>query len=83
MRLEPSASSRRVIVPWYDADGICIATMVLLFMVLGFGTVGILVALAEPMFNGHVWVPAGLTAASALIFCTIGLRLFKRRRGQR
>ena len=83
MRLEPSASSRRVIVPWYDADGMCIATMVVLFIVLGFGAVGIWVALVEPAFHDYLWMPAVLMAASALTLCTIGLRLFRRRHGRR
>ena len=83
MHLEPTAISRKVIVPWYDADGVCIATIIFLLLVLGFTLVGIAVARQEPAFNEHLWLPTVLAAASLLPLLTIGLRLFKRRQARR
>ena len=83
VHLEPTAISRKVIVPWYDADGVCMATMIFLLLVLGFAAVGIVVARQEPSFNQHLWMPTVLAAASPLPLLTIGLRLFKRRQTRR
>jgi hypothetical protein len=83
MRLEPSAGSRRVIVPWYDADGICIAAMAGLLSVAGFAGVGVWVALSQPDFAPHASLALVLAGAALLPAATIGLRLFRRRRGRR
>ena len=83
MRLDESFTFRRPIVPWYDADGICIATVVFLAAVLGFGAVGVAVARSVPAFHNHLRVPLALVAGSALVILTTTVRLFRRRRGRR
>ena len=83
MRLDESFTFRRPIVPWYDADGICIATIAFLAVVAGFGAMGIAVARGEPAFHDHLWVPLALVAGSALVILTTAVRLIRRRRGRR
>lgn len=83
MRLDESFTFRRPIVPWYDADGVCIATAVFMTAVLGFGAVGVAVARRVPAFHDHLWVPLALVAGSALVILTTTVRLFRRRRGRR
>ena len=82
MRLEESPVFRKVIVPWYDADGFCIGTMVFLALVMVFAAVGIVEARQTPDFRGHIWVPGVLVAASALVIVSTGLRLIRRGRGR-
>ena len=82
MRLDESPIFRKTIVPWYDADGICIAVMVGMALVVGFGAVGIAVARRVPAFHGHLWVPLALLAGGALVMLSTGARLVRRRRGR-
>lgn len=83
MRLDESPLFRKVIVPWYDADGICLVTIVLLALVLVFAVVGLVEARRVPAFHPHLRVPLALTVGSAGVILSTGVRLVRRRRGRR
>jgi hypothetical protein len=83
MRLEESSLYGKVIIPWYDADGILIATIVVMVMVVLFGLVGLVVAIQDPAFHPDTWVPATLVAGGLLVVATATLRLWRRRRLRR
>jgi hypothetical protein len=83
MRLEESSLYGKVIIPWYDSDGILIATIIGMLGVVFFGLVGIFVALQEPAFQADTWVPATLLAGGLLVLVSSTLRLWRRRRLRR
>jgi len=82
MRLEQSPSFRRVIIPWYDGDGICKCMIALMLAVLVFAAVGVSVANGEPDFAPYAWVPLLLLCMSLGVLISTSLRLLRRRRAR-
>ena len=80
MRLDPNPSFRRIIAPWYDSDALCYVVIGLMLVVFFFGLAGISVALSDPPFSGHTWVPFLLSALSLWVLVATSLRLVRRRR---
>lgn len=83
MRLEESSLYGKVIIPWYDADGIMIAVIVAMVPVFLFAVVGLIVSFEAPFHRGTVWVPAALAGGSLFVLVSLSVRLFKRRRFRR
>ena len=69
---------RRVILPWYDTDAVCVLTGVFLLIVFGFALAGISVAFETPDSGRYVWMPTTLLILSAGGIVTVCLRLFRR-----
>lgn len=69
---------RKVILPWYDTEVICILTGVLMILVAVFSIIGIYVALEIPESSAYLWVPALLLILSTVVIVTTALRLFRR-----
>jgi len=69
---------RRVILPWYDTDAVCVLTGLFMLMIFGFGLIGVGVAFETPGGGRHAWVPAVLLALSAAGIITVCLRLYRR-----
>lgn len=69
---------RRIILPWYDTNIICVLTGVFLLLVFGFALIGISVAFETPDGGRHAWLPAVLLVLSAAGIVTVCLRLFRR-----
>jgi lipopolysaccharide export LptBFGC system permease protein LptF len=80
MQLDPNPSFRRVIPPWYDADALCWAVLVLMLVVVLFALAGVSVALSHPAFSGRLWLPLLLAAMSFSVLASTALRLYRRRR---
>jgi hypothetical protein len=77
MRIEQNPLFRKVIVPWYDSKIVCRIMIVFALFTLLFGLIGISVANATEIYNDYIWVPAVLTAASAVVLVAAAIRLVK------
>jgi predicted RND superfamily exporter protein len=82
VRLDPNPLFRRIIMPWYDSTPIC--WLLLLFMVglSIFSVVGIVVALENPAYHRHQWVPWTLLALSMAVGFSVSSRLYRRHQQQ-
>jgi hypothetical protein len=78
IQLDPNPFFRKVIVPWYDTEALCIAVIVLNVFVVLFGLLGILVAWENPIHKEAFWVPVLLVVLASWVILSTGLRLTKR-----
>lgn len=78
MRLDENPVFRKVIVPWYDAEALCIAVIIMMFFVFLFGIAGITVARQSPDYHEHIWVPIILIVLSVFVIISTTVRLIKR-----
>ncbi len=78
MRIDPNPLFRRVIAPWYDTALTCWLVLVCLAAVALFAWQGIAVALSNPAYTRHLWVPATLLALSLLVVVSVVIRLLHR-----
>jgi len=69
---------RRIIVPWYDSEVVCLAIVFVLLLTLLFSFLGITVARETPAFQRHLWFPLALVLLSASGIVSLTLRLIKR-----
>ena len=78
MRLDPNPLFRRIIMPWYDSTPLC--WLLLLFMVglILFSVVGLVVALENPAYHRHQWVPWTLLVMSTGVGLSVSIRLYRR-----
>ena len=78
MRLDPNPSFRKVIVPWYDSETICVALMALMIFVFLFSLIGISLAADQAAYRPHVWIPTTLLFLSAFVIVSLLLRLIRK-----
>jgi hypothetical protein len=78
MRLDQNPVYRKVIVPWYDSEFACLVLIVLLFVVLLFGFIGISVASESIFYGSYIWVPIVLVVLSGGIILSLTIRLIRR-----
>jgi hypothetical protein len=78
MRLDQNPVFRKVIVPWYDSETLCLIVIVCMGLVFFFGITGILVARDHLVFQKHIWVPILLVLLSGSVIVSIAIRLAKR-----
>ena len=78
MHLDQNPVFRDVIVPWYDSDTLCVASIVFMILVFLFGIVGAMVAYEKSEFQDYLWVPLLLAVLSAGTAVSISSRLIKR-----
>lgn len=57
IQIEKNPIYRKVIIPWYDSDGLCFAMIFFLIFICSFSIAGIFVALDSPRFQGEIWLP--------------------------
>ena len=69
---------RRIIVPWYDSEVVCLVVTFVLLLTLLFSCIGISVARETPAFQRHLWFPLALLLLSAGGIASLMLRLIKR-----
>ena len=81
MRLDQNPVYRKVILPWYDSELVCLILIVLLFIVFLFGFIGISVASESISYGSYIWVPIVLTVLSGGIILSITIRLIRRYAG--
>jgi len=78
MRLDPSPMYRKVIIPWYDSEAVCVFMIALMFLVFLFSIAGISVVYENPAYYKNIWVPGLLTLLSSYIMISTALRLLRR-----
>ncbi len=79
---------RKVIIPWYDSETVCIFMISFMFLVFLFSLAGMSVAYENPDYHEHIWVPVLLIVLSSCIIISASLRIlrqyfyeFKRKKG--
>jgi hypothetical protein len=78
MQLDESPVFRKLIIPWYDSEPVCLVTLMFLDIVLLFGAAGVSAALEHPEYYEHIWVPILLIVTSGIAIISMTLRLVKR-----
>jgi hypothetical protein len=78
MLLDPKPVYRRVILPWYDSEIVCFATLLFAGFVLFFGVCGIHAAYETPAYREYVWVPGLLFSMALVVLVSISVRLINR-----
>jgi Mg2+ and Co2+ transporter CorA len=78
MRLDQPPIFRKIIVPWYDSEILCLAAIIFLFPVMLLGMVGINVAKSIQQYQEYLWMPSLLTILSGGVILSLVFRLVRR-----
>ena len=78
MRLDQNPVFRKVIVPWYDSETVCLIVIVCMGVVVFFGFTGISIARDNLFHQKHIWVPILLVLMSGSVIISTTIRLVKR-----
>jgi len=78
VKLDRQLASRKSIIPWYDSEAVCLATIILMFFVFIFGYAGLTLTREIPANADYAWIPILLMAASGIIIVSTTIRLVKR-----
>jgi hypothetical protein len=81
MRLDQNPVYRKIIVPWYDSEIVCLILIAILFAVFLFGFIGISVASENASYRSYIWVPIVLVVLSGGLILSITVRLIRRYAG--
>ena len=80
IQLDPNPVFRKVIVPWYDSETLCVVEIVFMVAVILFGLAGISVAHEKMEYRDYIWVPVFLIVMSSIVIISVSIRLIKRYR---
>ena len=69
---------RRLILPWYDSEIVCFATLLFAGFVLFIGYLGIHAAYETPAYRQYVWIPGLLITMGLVLFVSVTIRLINR-----
>ncbi len=75
MRLDPSPMYRKVIIPWYDSETVCVFMIGCMLLVFLFSLAGLSVSYENPDYHKHIWVPVLLILLSSCIIISTSLRI--------
>jgi hypothetical protein len=78
MKLDQSPLFRKIIVPWYDSEILCLVAIIILFAVMLLGIVGINVAKSTQQYHEYLWMPSLLAVLSGGVILSIVIRLVRR-----
>ena len=78
MRYDQKPVHRKLIVPWSDSNGVCIAMLISMVVVLVFAIIGLTVAFGIPEHRRYFWVPTLLLVFSLTVITLTARRLIKR-----
>ena len=78
MKLDQPPIYRKLMVPWYDSEIMCLLAIIFLFPVALFGVVGINVANSTQQYQAYLWMPVLLTMLSAGVIFSMTVRLIRR-----
>ena len=76
--IDHQLAPRKIIIPWYDSESVCLAMIILMFFVFMFGYIGLTLTRETSVYQGHSWIPILLMAASGIIILSITIRLIRR-----
>ncbi len=78
MRYDEKPIYRKLIVPWYDSQRICLLVILLMFLVFWFALAGVSIAGESPEHRTMIWLPILLLVLSASVIISTAFRLIKR-----
>ncbi|MFO7964159.1 MAG: hypothetical protein R6U50_09585 [Desulfobacterales bacterium] len=78
MRIDPNPIYRKIIVPWYDSESACFATILSMVPVMLFGISGILISRDPAQYRSPGWIAFLLTGLSGYVIISVSLRLLGR-----
>jgi len=71
---------RKAFLPWYDTNTACVALLIWMFAILGFGIEGVRIASKIGQYNGYAWIPVLLIMLSSSVCVSVLFRMAKRYR---
>ena len=80
MRYDQKPVYRKLIVPWYDSETVCVIVIVFMLLVFFFALAGITVAAEKVEYHTHIWLPSILMLLSSAVIISTVIRLIKRYR---
>ena len=83
VRLDSKPVYRRVILPWYDSDPLCVWIIAMMTAVFLFACAGLAVAGSRPSWGAYAWVPILLALLSLWVLLSTAVRLVRRRMDKR
>jgi hypothetical protein len=75
MHVEQPPIYRKIIIPWYDSNAVCIGLMAAMLPVLFFGILGTSASLETPEYRQYGWLPGLLVGMSLWVIFSVGLRM--------
>ncbi len=78
MRFDEKPIFRKIIVPWYDSETICLLLILFMVLVFLFGIAGLSVSSEIIEYNDFIWVPILLILLSGWVVVSTMIRLIKR-----
>jgi hypothetical protein len=78
VRLDSKPVYRRVILPWYDSEPLCIWVIIMMLAVFLFACAGVAVAGLHPFWGTYTWVPILLAVLSLWVLLSTSVRLIRR-----
>ena len=82
MVLDQNPVFRRIIVPWYDSETLCLVVIIIMLLVFLFGIAGISVAGEDPEYHSYRWIAILITILSGGVILSTTVRLIKRYAGR-
>lgn len=78
MRFDEKPIFRKIIVPWYDSETVCLLLILFMVLVFLFGIVGLSVSSDIVEYNNFIWVPILLILLSGWVVVSTMVRLIRR-----
>lgn len=78
MQIDKNPIYRKVIIPWYDSDGICFMMIIFLIFMCSFSIAGVSVALGNGPFHKDAWLPILLFLMSFSVLLSASIRFVLR-----
>jgi hypothetical protein len=78
MKAQKTPSFRQVATAWHDSGPFCLIVSVLAAVVFYFSLAGVSVALENPVYRRHCWVPITLMFLSGILMTTNFFRMLRR-----
>ena len=78
MSLNKKPMYRKIIVPWHDSLFLCLITILFMVGIFFLGLSGVFVAMENPEYQRHAWVPAIFVISGVFVVISIIIRLVAR-----
>lgn len=78
MQIHQNPLFRKTIVPWWDADAVCVAVVLAMAVVFLFSISGIYIAFSRDDYYPHAWVPILLLIMSLGVLVSTLMRVVRR-----
>lgn len=78
MRIDQNPVFRRVMIPWYDSETMCLVVIIIMFLTFLFGIAGISVTGENPRYHSYMWIALLIAVLSSGVIVSTTIRLIKR-----